>query len=60
MAALLAGEPGVATRPFGDDWIAVNPMFVEPHEGPLVAARIRKVARPPFRAALTAALRPVQ
>ena len=46
MAALLGGDPGVATRPFGDDWVAVNPMFVAPQEAPLVAARIREeVAR---------------
>jgi L-seryl-tRNA(Ser) seleniumtransferase len=42
IAALLAGAPGVATRPFADDWIAVNPMFVGPDEAPLVEARIRE------------------
>jgi hypothetical protein len=50
MAALLAGDPGVATRPFREDWIALNPMFVESEEAPLVVERLRaEVAAGPWR-----------
>ena len=46
LAALLAGDPGVATRPSGDAWIALNPQFVEPDEAAAVVARVREeVAR---------------
>ena len=41
MDALLRGRPGVATRPWDVDTIALNPMFVEPDEAPLVAQRLR-------------------
>ena len=42
LAALLSGSPGVATRPFGDAWIALNPQFVEPDEAAAVVARVRE------------------
>lgn len=46
LAALLAGDPGVATRPSGDAWIALNPQFVELGEAAAVVARVREeVAR---------------
>jgi L-seryl-tRNA(Ser) seleniumtransferase len=46
MDALLRGRPGVATRPWDVDTIALNPMFVEPDEAPLVAQRLRdEIAR---------------
>jgi len=44
--ALQRGDPGVATRPWGADSIALNPMFVEPGEAPLVVRRLRdEIAR---------------
>ena len=46
MDALRYGDPGVATRPWADDMIALNPMFVAADEAPLVVRRLRdEVAR---------------
>lgn len=42
LASLLAGSPGIATRQSGDEWIALNPQFVEPAEAAAVVTRIRE------------------
>ncbi len=52
MDALRLGDPGIATRPWGIDTIALNPMFVEPDEAPLVVEGLRAAvaARTPVEA----------